>query len=189
MELTGSIKGISSDYLTKKFQISLEINEEKRLIEGYSALKDVNLLDISIKKHRKRRSLNANAYFHVLVSKLADCLGISKVRCKNMMVGRYGQPFILDNGAEAVIKTNIPASHMLENETVHCMPCGSKTEDGKEYVYYKVFRGSSTYDTKEMSILVDGVVSECQEQGIETLPPAELERMLKMWKVSGGGRE
>ena len=69
------------------------------------------------------------------------------------------------------------------------MPCGSKTEDGKEYVYYKVFRGSSTYDTKEMSILVDGVVSECQEQGIETLPPAELEKMLKMWKVSGGGRK
>ena len=82
-----------------------------------------------------------------------------------MMVGRYGQPFILENGAEAVIKTNIPASQMLENETVHCMPCGSRTENGKEYVYYKVFRGSSTYDTKEMSILVSGVVSECQEQG------------------------
>lgn len=189
MEFTGSIKGINTNYLTKKFEIVLEINEEKRLAGGYEELKEAGLLDINIKKHRKRRSLNANAYFHVLVSRLADCLCISKVRCKNMMVGRYGQPFILENGAEAVIKTNISASQMLENETVHCMPCGSRTEDGKEYIYYKVFRGSSTYDTKEMSILVNGVVSECQEQGIETMPPAELGRMLEMWKASGSGKE
>lgn len=188
MEFTGSIKGINQNYMTKKFEAVFEINEEKRLAGEYAELKEAGLLDISIKKHRKKRSLNANAYFHVLVGRLADCLCISKVRCKNMMVGRYGQPFILGNGAEAVIKTNIPASQMLENETVHCMPCGSRTEDGKEYVYYKVFRGSSTYDTKEMSILVSGVVSECQEQGIETMPPAELERMLKMWKASGSGR-
>ena len=135
MEFTGSIKGINTNYLTKKFEIVLEINEEKRLAGG------------------------------------------------------YGQPFILENGVEAVIKTNISASQMLENETVHCMPCGSRTEDGKEYIYYKVFRGSSTYDTKEMSILVNGVVSVCQEQGIETMPPAELGRMLEMWKASGSGKE
>ena len=135
MEFTGSIKGINTNYLTKKFEIVLEINEEKRLAGG------------------------------------------------------YGQPFILENGVEAVIKTNISASQMLENETVHCMPCGSRTEDGKAYIYYKVFTGSSTYDTKEMSVLVNGVVSECQEQGIETMPPAELGRMLEMWKASGSGKE
>ena len=72
---------------------------------------------------------------------------------------------------------------MMENESVHCMPCGSKTEDGKELIFYKIFRGSSTYDTKEMSLLIDGTVSECKEQGIETLPPEELERMLAKWKV------
>ena len=145
MEFTGSIKGINQNYMTKKFEAVFEINEEKRLAGGYAELKEAGLLDINIKKHRKKRSLNANAYFHVLVGRLADCLCISKVRCKNMMVGRYGQPFILENGAEAVIKTNIPASQMLENETVHCMPCGSRTEGGKEYVYYKVFRGSSIW--------------------------------------------
>ena len=109
MEFTGSIKGINQNYMTKKFEAVFEINEEKRLAGGYAELKEAGLLDINIKKHRKKRSLNANAYFHVLVGRLADCLCISKVRCKNMMVGRYGQPFILENGAEAVIKTNLPA--------------------------------------------------------------------------------
>ena len=80
-------------------------------------------------------------------------------------------------------KPNIPVSQMLENETVHCMPCGQKIEDGKELVFYKIFRGSSTYDTKEMSILIDGIVTECKELGIETLPPEEVKRMLEMWKT------
>lgn len=185
MNLTGKIVGISTNFVTKKFELTVAVNEAGRLTNGYEKLKGVELLDIRIKKHRRRRSLDANAYFHVLVDKLADRLQISKPRCKNLMIGRYGQPFYIDESetAEAVIKTNIPVSQMMENETVHCMPCGQKTEDGKELVYYKIFRGSSTYNTKEMSVLIDGTVDECKDQGIETLPPAELERMIAHWKA------
>lgn len=185
MNLTGKIVGISTNFLTKKFELTVAVNEADNLKNGYEKLKDAPLLDIRIKKYRQRRSLDANAYFHVLVDKLADKLGISKPRCKNLMIGRYGQPFYIDESetAEAVIKTNIPVSQMLENESVHCMPCGQKVEDGKELVFYKIFRGSSTYDTKEMSVLIDGTVEECKEQGIETLSPDELERMLVKWKA------
>lgn len=185
MDLTGKITGISTNFLTKKFEMIVTVNEADRLKNGYEELKDAKLLDIRIKKHRNRRSLDANAYFHVLVDRLADRLGISKPRCKNIMIGRYGQPFYIDESetAEAVIKTNIPVSKMMENETVHCMPCGQKIEDGKELVFYKIFRGSSTYDTKEMSDLIDGTVSECRDLGIETLPPEELKRMLALWKA------
>ena len=185
MNLTGKIVGISTNFLTKKFELTVSVNESDNLTNGYEGLKDAELLDIKIVRHRNRRSLDANAYFHVLVGKLADELRISKPRCKNIMIGRYGQPFYIDGDgtAEAVIKTNIPASQMLENETVHCMPCGQKYEDGKELVFYKIFRGSSTYDTREMSILIDGTVSECKDLGIETLPPDELERMVRSWKA------
>ncbi len=185
MDLTGKIVGISTNFLTKKFEVTVSVNESENLTSGYDNLKDAELLDIKIAKHRNRRSLDANAYFHVLVNKLADKMRISKPRCKNIMIGRYGQPFYIDEGetAEAVIKTNIPTSQMLENEFVHCMPCGHKVEDGKELVFYKIFRGSSTYDTREMSILIDGTVSECKDLGIETLPPEELERMIKSWKA------
>lgn len=44
-----------------------------------------------------------------------------------------------------------------------------------------MLRGSSTYDTDEMSKLINGLVSECQEMGIETLPPQELERMMDIY--------
>lgn len=59
---------------------------------------------------------------------MADKLKILKVRCKNIMIGRYGQPLFIDEEevVEAVIKTNIPVNQMLESETVHCMPCGRK---------------------------------------------------------------
>ena len=46
------------------------------------------------------------------------------------------------------------------------------------YRTYMMLKGSSEYDTKEMSHLIDGLVSECKEMGIETLPPEELERMM-----------
>lgn len=185
MDLTGRIVGISTNLITKEFELTVAVDEADSLTNGYEELESAGSLDIRIKKHRRRRSLDANAYFHVLVDKLADRLQISKPRCKNLMIGRYGQPFYIDDSetAEAVIKTNIPVSQMLEHETVHCMPCGQKTEDGKELIYYKIFRGSSTYDTKEMSTLIDGTIDECKDQGIETLPQEELDRMMSHWRA------
>ena len=48
---------------------------------------------------------------------------------------------------------------------------------GQEYHHYALIKKSRDYDSKEMSVLIDGTVSEAQEMGIETLPPAELEAM------------
>lgn len=185
MRLTGKIVNLSINYLTGLFELTIAVDESDNLKNGYNELQGEKALDIWLKKRRRKRSLDANAYFHVLVGKLADCLRISKPRCKNLMIGRYGQPFYVDDceTAEAVIKTNIPVSQMMENEMVHCMPCGQKTEDGKEFIYYKIFRGSSTYDTKEMSLLIDGTINECKDLGIETLPQEELERMVAHWKA------
>ncbi len=183
MTLTGSFAGISENRITGRTEMTLAVGNPEELMRGYRELEGQEL-DIVVKKHRKRRSVDANAYFHVLVDKLADALGISKPRCKNIMIGRYGQPFYVDGeeNAEAVIKTNIPVSQMLENESIHCMPCGSRLEGGAEVVFYKMFRGSSTYDSREMKLLIDGTVAECREQGIETLPPDELAHMLSVWK-------
>ncbi len=184
MELTGNIVDVKKNLITNNFELTVAVHEKQTLADGYKELKDAELLDIGLKKHRNKRSLDANAYFHVLVGKLAEKIGISKPRCKNIMIGRYGQPFFIDNDClhEAVIKTNIPVNSMLESEMVHCMPCGSRMENGAEVIFYRVLRGSSTYDTKEMSILINGIVDECKEQGIETLTPQELKRMLSAWE-------
>ena len=85
MKFTGKISGISRDYATGKFLITFQSNED--ISQGYENLKSVELLDVTADKHKKKRSLDANAYFHVLVGKIADAMIISKPRCKNILVG------------------------------------------------------------------------------------------------------
>ncbi|MBR4406029.1 MAG: hypothetical protein IKT30_06615 [Bacteroidaceae bacterium] len=131
-------------------------------------------VDIEIKEHKERRSLNANAYFHRLVDELRQALRISFAACKNQLITSYGQiEYIGDN--MATIKTNITPEEMLEVETLHCKLISVADEDG--VFWYRVYRGTHTYDTKEMSILIDGTVEECKAQGIETMTPNELERL------------
>ena len=181
MKLTGLFAGISKDYVTNKFLLTVRVNED--IAAGYEELKDLECLDISIEKHRRRRSLDANAYFHVLVGKIADKLRISKPRCKNILIGRYGQIEYLDDGVPAVIKTNVDVDQMLEQETLHVVPCGVDRQGGKDINYFRIYRGSHTYDTREMSILIDGTVQEAKELGIETMTPSEIERMKSAWQA------
>ncbi|WP_045091356.1 hypothetical protein, partial [Clostridium sp. FS41] len=75
------------------------------------------------------------------------------------------------------------ADRSLEAETYHIKPTTEVkiSSDGTPFRTYIMLRGSSTYDTDEMSKLINGLVSECQEMGIETLPPQELERMMDIY--------
>lgn len=184
MEFTGCLKEITKDWSTGQWQVTFTLNEPG-ILKQIDKLKD-SKLSIKAVKYRKKRSLDANAYFHVLVGKIADGLGISKHRCKNILLGRYGQPELLEDDSPAILKTNIPPSFMLEREDIHCMPCGYKTENGKELTYYKIYRGSHTYDTKEMSILIDGTVQEAQDLGIDTITPDELARIKSLWGANNG---
>ena len=86
MECKGRIISISQDFETKGILVTLSLADVP--VQGLQELKAMDLLAVSLKKYRKKRSLDANAYFHLLVGKLADSLRISKIRCKNIMIGR-----------------------------------------------------------------------------------------------------
>lgn len=184
MEFTGRIIGITTDFMTGKFNITLEAEEASAIKNGYDKLKNIEKLLVKISPYRKKRSLDSNAYFHVLVGKIAEEAGISRFRCKNILISRYGQPELVEDGVQAVLKTNIPVSFMLEQETLHCSPCGSKIENGCELTFYKVYRGSHTYDSKEMSLLIDGTVQEAKDLGIDTVSPEEIRKMNERWELS-----
>ena len=139
-------------------------------------------LDIVIKPWKEKRSLSANAYFHVLNDKLAKKLNISMARCKNILISRYGVPETID-GEQIVYKSNAPASYMCELETIHTMPIKFSEENGKEVTFYRVYRPTHLYNTAEMAALLDGTIAECKEQGIETLSPVELERIKQTWNT------
>lgn len=181
MQCTGKIVEVNKNVISDRWTVHLEINEN--VVNQLQTLAKRDKLSISIKKDVKRRSLDANAYFHVLVGKIADSLRISKIRCKNILICRYGQQDFNTEGKPIVLKANIDVSSMLEQETLHCLPCGEKIENGTVINFYKVYRGSHTYNTEEMSILIDGTVSEAKELGIDTMSPRELQEMKERWHL------
>ena len=144
-------------------------------------------LRITVKQWREKRSLTANAYYWTLVGKIADALHISKPHCHNMMMRRYGQAELFD---EQIAYTMLPDTDktqkiMDEMEEAHFAPT-SMTREGKDGVRFrawKLLKPSHRFDTKEMSVLIDGIVSEAKELGIETATTEEIERMKQTWGV------
>lgn len=138
--------------------------------------------DLTIHQEKKKRSLDSNAYFHKLVHMLAQAQDppISLAKCKNLMLERYGQPdYINDN--QVVIKSNLPPETMEELEYIHAICVKVAEEKGNKVYFYRIYRGSHTYSTSEMSKLIKGTVFEAQQMGIETATPEELQHMQDLY--------
>mgnify|MGYP002516127402 CR=1 FL=1 len=187
MEFTGKIAGINVDWQTGRYAVTFTCNEPAAVKQNYDKLKDIEILDIKAVKHRKKRSLNANRYYWELITKLAEKVHISNNCCHNLMLRKYGQIYQFGEDCSWVYipDTTDAENAALESETFHVKPTSqvARFEDGSMRRGYILLKGSSEYDTKEMSRLIDGLVSECKEQGIETLSPEELEQMMKAWKT------
>lgn len=139
------------------------------------------LYDLSEHKEVKPRSLSANNYFHALITKIADSLRISKTEVHNLMIARYGQPdYIDDQIIYFILPDKIDANRL---EGVH-LKATSKTkvlDNGDLNRVYIVMRGSHTYNSREMAILIDGVISEAEQLGIDTITTTEKDKMLERW--------
>lgn len=174
MEFTGTLSAARP--LKLGTYITLETTSD--LIADLEKFKDKKL-SIKIKAFREKRSLDANSYFHVLVGKISEALTISKAKAKNILICKYGQPQLLPDGKAMIYKTNAPVEFMLELESMHCIPI--KYLD--DATFYKIYRGSHTYDTKEMSSLIDGTVADAKDLDIETISPEQIRQMKERWGV------
>jgi len=139
--------------------------------------------DLTEHKDKRKRSLDSNAYFHVLCDKLRQKLGMSMARCKNNLIKSYGQIMYLEEGVPLIYKTNAPEEYMMELETIHTECVKVTEENGKPVFFYKVYRGTHEYNTSEMAKLIKGTVEECQIQGIQTATPDELAHMQALWEA------
>lgn len=175
MDFTGRICEVSRDYITKKPMLKFLVNEEPNGIDELEA-KD---LKIKVNKVTRPRSLDANAYFHVLCDKLRLKLNISMAHMKNILITSYGQIEYISEGQALIYKTNAPIEYIQELEEAH-MKFMKQGEDGA--YWYKVYRGSHTYDSHEMHLLLEGTIAEAKEQGIETKTPDEIRRIESLWK-------
>lgn len=137
-----------------------------------------------LRQYKEKRSLDANAYFHVLVDKIAKALNRSSEDVKIQMNLDYGTIASDEQGLKAGFKAlkSIPISKFFK----YAKPIGECIENGKTFVKYLIYKETHTLDNSEMAILIDGVVEEAKQLGIETLTPIELEN-LKGYKGETNG--
>ena len=180
-DLIGKFRQMAVDYKTREalvtFAVRTDLGALEETLNGYGD-KDIS---IKLAAYSPKRSLNANAYFHSLCREIAQKLMQTETFVKNKMIADYGQPDLMENGDNWVIKTNLDVSKMWEQETLHTKPVVARTEEGKELYFYFIMRASHTYTVKEMSQLIDGTVEQAKELGIPTISDADMERMLNAW--------
>ncbi len=185
MEFTGRLISVAKDWITGQFQLTFSMNEQEKA-EFIDDIKGVDKLSVKAVKYRTKRSLDANAYYWQLLSKVADKSDVSNPHAHNIMLRRYGQKLVIDEKLVYLILPDTDEGERLANEaeTYHIQPTSQikMGGDGKMYRTYIMLRGSSDYDTKEMSTLIDGLVSEAKELGIETMTAEELERMMQQYE-------
>ena len=172
-ELTGKITNFSLDFKTKKALLTLELNERDKATKMYDKLNRVETLDIDIDKHREKRSLDSNSYCWVLIGKIADSVGASKDEIYLAMLKKYGQTFVCKIPNNHVDRFKRSEKYWEEHESL----------DAEEKAqYFRVWVGSSNYNTEEMSIFINGIVSEAKELDIDVRTPDQIAEMMSLWE-------
>lgn len=172
MEFRGHIVDISRDWKTGRFRVTFESMED--ISKQLESITD-KLLTITAKIFRNKRSRDANSYSWVLMQKIAEDQHTDKWSVYLEMLGRYGV------FTHIIVRPGVVDRVVSEWRTVKNL--GEVTVSGQTGIQLQCYFGSSTYNTKEMSVFIEGIVSECHELGIETATPEELERMKREWGV------
>lgn len=171
LKITGRIVGANIDFKTNKPTISFEVNERSDFEVLVDEMRDKDKLSIEVKPFRQHRSLNANAYAWLLIGKIADILRAGKDEIYLKLLKRYGQSELIS------VLSHVPIGNYIK----YYEEAGESKLNGKDFTHYRVYKGSSEFDTREMSIFIDGVVSEAKELGIQTETPNQIAEMKARW--------
>lgn len=133
--------------------------------------------EITINKIKKKRSLDANAYFWVLCDKLAAATNTAKVEIYKSYIKNIGGNnevvCVLDKAVDKLVSGWEHNGIGWQTNTTE-----SKIDGCTNVILYY---GSSTYDSKQMARLIDFAVQDCKAIGIETATPEEVARMTELW--------
>jgi len=168
--------------ITREFSGDYEVTlivpkQEQSNMEPLNALlNDDKLKACTIEHKKKKRSLNANAYCWKLCTEIANVLRSSKDEVYLSMIKRYGQ--------SSVVSVVEQAAELFKRTVKYCEDFGDADLNGKHFKHIKVFMGSSEYDTRQMAILIDGIVSEAKALGISTMTPAEIDKLKDSWQFN-----
>ena len=177
LKITGRIVGANIDFRTNKPCLTLEVNERSDFEVLVDEMRDKDKLSIEVKPYRAKRSLDANAYFFVLADKLSEKLNISKEAIYREYIKHIG------GNSEVVCVKNSAVARLCEGWQKNGIGWQTETFESKisgctnVVLYY----GSSTYDSAQMSRLLDLIIQDCKEQGIPTETPDQIAEMKARW--------
>lgn len=177
MQTTGIIEDISIDYKTRKSKISLLLDTKE--IEIVEQLKNENKLNVELKKYREKRSLNANNYFWKLLQELCELAEIDTIEEYKRRVKELGifRRFKIE-------KYNINTFEKMwtaQGTAWFCEIFDTEIIGNTEFKIINAYYGSSSFNTKQMSRLINDLVQDCKAYGIETKTPAEIKSLLESW--------
>lgn len=143
------------------------IGDKRDIIRAAADLEEGKQYEL--KEYHPKRSLTANSYYHALLSQLAAVLLTTRDELHAELIGRYSVPYVALDGNHITIVSRAPIEALPGYWTLV-----EKRDDRSGYMRLK---GSSEMDSKEFSRLLDGLIDECKECGVETLKPWEVEKL------------
>lgn len=168
MESKATLYGISRDFKTNKPIISF-------ILDSLTPEADLSgELRLTVRRWREKRSLDSNGYLWVLLTQMALTLGSTKEEVYEQMLDRYGVEYRDEDGGMVIVGVK----KGLDLKTVGHWKHYRDEEDG---AYWYLLKGTSDYDTKEMSNFLDRVIEEAKDLGIDTATPDEIERMKELY--------
>lgn len=150
--------------LTLDGKVEITFTTYRSALGGFEALKEKEL-SVKVTSFSKKRSLSQNAYMWVLLDELANVLKTSKEALYRQYVKDYGVFEILPIKNEA-------AGRFQRNWAKNGL--GWFVEDLGEsklsgFTKLIAYYGTSVYNSNEMARLVDAIVEDCKDQGIDTM--------------------
>lgn len=169
-ELTGKLSNNVKLTEEGKTVVTFELNERMAALEMVDELFSKEL-SLKVDEYKEKRSKNANNYAWKLITEIGNKLRMSKEDVYLMMLKRYGQSEMVS------VVASVPFGKFVK----YFEEVGESELKGKLFKHYRVYQGSSEFDTKEMSIFIDGIVSEAKDLLIPTETPEQIARMKDLW--------
>jgi hypothetical protein len=120
-----------------------------------------------LREYHKRKTLSQNAYAWVLINEIANKINKSKEQVYLQMLKDYGQRTEILLKADVKVKT-----YFKYYEAINKIK-----KNDIEFIEYYLYKGSSQFDSKEMSIFIDGIIEEAKQLGIQTMTPNEIRKL------------
>lgn len=172
MKFTGKVQNIVKDWNTGQFHITFTCNEASAISE-IDKIKDVEKLSIEAKKHREKRSLDANALLWACIGDIAKAMTppADKWDVYLDMLKNYGKYTYI------CVKPNVVEA--MKAQWRECEVLGEVDINGQKAVQMLCYFGSSTLNTQEFSVLLDGVITEMKNMGLQTPTSKEMRLALE----------